>query len=295
MGVAVYGVGTAHADEKGLHFDGWHTVSGPSKMRYRVLHSKVIELAELSQPCGLKGVGPTAAIRGKVVKNDFDDGAIIMKGLVIESDSGSRVYINVDVLGQIANADMADRGWIIQGLQILLRNGNYVEASAQMCGASGSVMDLDAILLAEGDKLPSITPNPVEARHHGNTIEIPLAKEAGTLLVPVTINNVITLNFTLDSGASDVSLPADVFMTLMRTGSITQGDLLSKQIYILADGSRVPSQTFRIRSLKVGDKVLENVTGSVADVKGSLLLGQSFLSRFKGWSIDNERQMLLLQ
>jgi aspartyl protease family protein len=63
---------------------------------------------------------------------------------------------------------------------------------------------------------------------------------------------------------------------------------------VLADGSEVPSQTFRIRSLKVGNRVLENVNGSVASVKGSLLLGQSFLSQFKSWSVDNGRHALLL-
>jgi predicted aspartyl protease len=40
--------------------------------------------------------------------------------------------------------------------------------------------------------------------------------------------------------------------------------------------------------------VIENVRGSVANVKGDLLLGQSFLSRFKSWSIDNARQALVL-
>jgi predicted aspartyl protease len=49
-----------------------------------------------------------------------------------------------------------------------------------------------------------------------------------------------------------------------------------------------------IRSLKVGDKTLENVTGSIAPVAGSLLLGQSFLSHFKSWSIDNQRRALIL-
>jgi predicted aspartyl protease len=62
----------------------------------------------------------------------------------------------------------------------------------------------------------------------------------------------------------------------------------------MADGSTVPSRRFRIRSLKVGDRVLENVTGSIAPVAGSLLLGQSFLTRFKSWSIDNQRQALVL-
>ena len=61
-----------------------------------------------------------------------------------------------------------------------------------------------------------------------------------------------------------------------------------------ADGSTVPSTTFRIRSLTMNNVVIENVKGSVADVKGELLLGQSFLSRFKSWSIDNAKQALVL-
>jgi predicted aspartyl protease len=99
----------------------------------------------------------------------------------------------------------------------------------------------------------------------------------------------------LDSGAADVSIPADVVLTLMRTGTLSAADFLGNQTYRLADGSTVPSQTFRIKSLKVGDKSVENVTASIAPVEGSLLLGQSFLKRFKSWSIDNQRQVLVLE
>jgi clan AA aspartic protease (TIGR02281 family) len=122
-----------------------------------------------------------------------------------------------------------------------------------------------------------------------------LHAQHGVLFVPVSINNRITLDFILDSGASDVSIPEDVVLTLTRTGTLTAADFTGTATYILADGSRVPSRTFRIRSLKVGDMILENVSGSVASVKGSLLLGQSFLRRFKSWSIDNARQVLVLQ
>ena len=62
----------------------------------------------------------------------------------------------------------------------------------------------------------------------------------------------------------------------------------------MSDGSTLPSRQFLIHSLKVGDKVLENVTVSIAPVEGSLLLGQSFLGRFKSWSIDNKNRLLLL-
>jgi aspartyl protease family protein len=84
-------------------------------------------------------------------------------------------------------------------------------------------------------------------------------------------------------------------MTLMRTGTLRDEDFLGTQTYVLADGSTVPSKTFRIRSLKVGDKFIENVTGSMANVNGSLLLGQSFLSRFGRVSFDYNRQFLVLE
>ena len=123
---------------------------------------------------------------------------------------------------------------------------------------------------------------------------VPMISDGGTFKVPVTINGQLTLNFVIDSGASDVSIPADVVLTLWRTGTITEADFQGKQTYQMADGSTVPSQRFVIRSLKVGDKVSENVTGSIAPLAGSLLLGQSFLTGFKSWSIDNQRQALIL-
>ena len=83
--------------------------------------------------------------------------------------------------------------------------------------------------------------------------------------------------------------------TLIRAGTIRDTDFIGERTYVLSDGSRVQSKTFRIRTLKVGDRVLDNVTGSVTSTKGSLLLGQSFLGRFKSWSIDNNRHVLVLE
>jgi clan AA aspartic protease (TIGR02281 family) len=126
-------------------------------------------------------------------------------------------------------------------------------------------------------------------------VEVSLKKEGGTFVVPVEINGAITLDFTVDSGAADVSVPADVFSTLARTGTINSSDITGEQTYVLADGSANKSVTFTIRSLKVGNRVVENVRGSVAPNQGSLLLGQSFLEHFKSWSIDNTQHVLLLE
>jgi hypothetical protein len=110
----------------------------------------------------------------------------------------------------------------------------------------------------------------------------------------VKINGQLTLTFVVDSGAADVSIPVDVVATLLRTETITDADFLDKRTYQLADGSTVPSRRFMIRTLKIGDKTLEDVVGGIVPVAGSLLLGQSFLSRFKSWSIDNQGRTLIL-
>lgn len=62
---------------------------------------------------------------------------------------------------------------------------------------------------------------------------------------------------------------------------------------VLADGSVVNSHQFLIRSLRVGDQTVENVRANTVNVHGSLLLGQSFLEKFKSWSMDNTSHELI--
>ncbi len=125
-------------------------------------------------------------------------------------------------------------------------------------------------------------------------IEIPLQKQGGVYSLPVRINGVITLNFILDSGASEVTIPADVALTLLRAGTISEKDFLPGQKYRLADGSILKGARFKIRELEVGGFRISNIPAVVAPATGSLLLGQSFLSRTPHWAIDNERQLLVI-
>jgi hypothetical protein len=141
---------------------------------------------------------------------------------------------------------------------------------------------------AEPDAAPRVAPA-------GDTTEIRLRRKGGTFDVPVTINDTVTMPFAIDSGSSDVSVSADVLEKLIQNGTVSRADFLGKQTYHLADGSRVSSDTFRIHSLKVGDREVRDVIGSVTNDADSLLLGQSFLTRFRSWSIDNQRGVLLLR
>lgn len=140
--------------------------------------------------------------------------------------------------------------------------------------------------------VPTAPPAPDE--EFSSPVSVPLEMQGGTFVVPVTINGRINLNFTIDSGASSVVIPADVFGTLIRTGTIDDTDLTGKRTFTLADGRTETQETFHIRSLRVGDRVLHDVEASVAPAAGEALLGQSFLRRFRSWSIDNERSALVL-
>jgi clan AA aspartic protease (TIGR02281 family) len=139
------------------------------------------------------------------------------------------------------------------------------------------------------------TPPPQQTSQSRHTSTVPLRKEHGVFVVPVTINDAITLNFILDSGATDVSIPLDVFKTLVRAGVIALADKGEPRRYIQADGSSKTQPTFHIRSLRIGNIKLENVIGSLAEIDAPLLLGQTFLNRFKSWSIDNAREVLMVQ
>jgi len=133
---------------------------------------------------------------------------------------------------------------------------------------------------------PSSTSLPVET--------IRFEQRGGVFLLPVQINGRITLDFILDSGSADVSVPADVVLTLIRTGTVSDRDFTGTRTYVMADGSKLPGQTFTLHELRIGDHVIRNVAASVAPVQARPLLGQSFLSKLPTWTIDNKQHALII-
>jgi clan AA aspartic protease (TIGR02281 family) len=149
-------------------------------------------------------------------------------------------------------------------------------ASIALAVSSGSV-------LAAAAHPPAPTP-----------VSIAMRQDGGVYVVPVSVNGVLTLDCIVDSGASDVNIPAEMFRKLVRAGSVKESDYAGTSDYTLADGSTERGRVFRIRSLKVGNVVVQNVLASIGGDGSSALLGQSFLGRFRSWSQDNTRHTLSL-
>jgi len=147
---------------------------------------------------------------------------------------------------------------------------------------------------------PSLQENAVAAVRStsppaGRSHTIALQKDGGTYSVPVIINGIITLDFLLDSGADTVAIPVDVALTLMHANKISASDFTGLTTYIMADGTNLPSPNVVIHTLKVGTVTLANVEANIVPLRGSPLLGQSFLGRFRSWSIDNSKRALVIE
>jgi clan AA aspartic protease (TIGR02281 family) len=111
-------------------------------------------------------------------------------------------------------------------------------------------------------------------------------------LLPATVNGTANVYFIVDSGATNVQIPEDVAEQMRREGTLTEADFLGQRRFILADGSGVSQRIFRLRSLKIGNRTMENVLAALSAPRSRPLLGQSFLRRLEWWKIDNVRNSI---
>jgi clan AA aspartic protease (TIGR02281 family) len=123
---------------------------------------------------------------------------------------------------------------------------------------------------------------------------VQIEKVGNTYRVPVRLNRTITLPFVLDTGATDLVIPADVALTLIRAGALRRSDFIGKRRYSLANGSEEVGDRVIIREVQVGQHAVGNVTAIVNPPASDLLLGQSFLSKFGTVTLDYKRLILLL-
>ena len=111
-------------------------------------------------------------------------------------------------------------------------------------------------------------------------------------MLPATINGSSKVYFIVDSGAANVQIPEDVAEEMKRNGTLTEADFLGQRRFILADGSGTQQRVFRLKTLQIGDKTMENVLAAVGAPRSRALLGQSFLRRLNWWKIDNVKNAI---
>lgn len=114
----------------------------------------------------------------------------------------------------------------------------------------------------------------------------------GVFVLSGRLNGSTPVYFIADSGAATVQIPEEAVEEMKRNGTLTEADFMGQHRFILADGRTMQQRVFRLRTLQIGDRAMENVLATMGAPKSRALLGQSFLRRLNWWKIDNVKNAI---
>lgn len=116
--------------------------------------------------------------------------------------------------------------------------------------------------------------------------KVKMRKEGGVYYVPVIVNG-LNLDFIFDTGASSISLSAAEATVMIKQGKITEDDVVGQARFSDANGDISVGTVVKLRTVQIGDIVLNNVEASIVDnIQAPLLFGQSALAKFGKVTID---------
>lgn len=123
----------------------------------------------------------------------------------------------------------------------------------------------------------------------------PFHRRGGVFVLPALLNGSTETYFVVDSGASNVQIPQEMADALTRQGTLGPTDSLGDRSFVLADGRKLVQRMIRLRSIRVGNRTMDNVLAAVGAPHSQALLGQSLLRRLNWWKIDNVRNAIELE
>jgi aspartyl protease family protein len=119
----------------------------------------------------------------------------------------------------------------------------------------------------------------------GKTV-VKMQRSNGVYEIPTEINGV-PMYFIFDTGASLISISVTEANFLYKQGSLLHEDILGSASFIDANGDISEGTIVKLRSVKIGDRILRDVNASVVhNLSAPLLMGQSALEGFGRISID---------
>lgn len=127
-----------------------------------------------------------------------------------------------------------------------------------------------------------------------NKTVVQLKDANGVYTITVHFGEIVK-RFILDSGASHIAISTDLENILLKNNLITESSYLPNAFYRTADGSVSECKRVLLKKITVGGLTVRNVIASIGNYDSPLLLGKSFLDKFKKWSIDNGTGKLSLE
>ncbi|HEY9261882.1 retroviral-like aspartic protease family protein [Chitinophaga sp.] len=117
---------------------------------------------------------------------------------------------------------------------------------------------------------------------------------SGMTKLKVKIGPVVNV-WMLDCGATDMLVSDTMINKLLQLKLVSKSDFLGQQTYNLANGKEILCDVYRINHVQVGKFIVNNLIIGASKETGSFLLGKTFLNKFRRWSLDNQRNQLILE
>ena len=123
---------------------------------------------------------------------------------------------------------------------------------------------------------------------------IDIEEVGGVYEVPCTVNG-LNLKFIFDTGASNVLISKNEANFMLKYGYLKDDDIIGVEDYLLADGTIVEGLDINLKTVKIGDIVLENIKASIIDSENApLLLGQSVIRQLGDYKFDYKSNKLII-
>ena len=143
-----------------------------------------------------------------------------------------------------------------------------------------------------GKSGPAWTPCAAQVRPQATRATAQFQRMGGVFVLSGLLDGTTQAYFIVDSGAATVQVPEEAVEEMKRKGTLTDADFMGQHRFILADGRGMQQRVFRLRTLQIGDRTMENVMATMGAPKSRALLGQSFLRRLNWWKIDNVKNAI---
>lgn len=124
-----------------------------------------------------------------------------------------------------------------------------------------------------------------------NNISVPIKKSGGIHTIVVNIGGV-NYTYIIDSGASEMLISKSMEIKLLDLGILRNSDFLPSKTFTLADGTEKIYRRAKLSSVRIADLRVEDIIVAITDDNSPLLLGKSFLDKFKSWKLNNTNNTL---
>ncbi len=138
-------------------------------------------------------------------------------------------------------------------------------------------------------------PRKVERDHALARTSATFQRAGGVFVLSARLNGGTQAYFVVDSGAATVQLPEEVAEEMKRAGTLVDADFVGQRRFVVADGRGMQQRVFRLKTLQIGERTMENVVATIGAPHTRALLGQSYLRRLNWWKIDNVRNAIELE